>query len=110
MTYIREHTSTDRFPDQYKRVGNEVYERKLAQKFEFTEFDTNAVPTYTQFVLSKWEETPLGQFVIEHGVDHFFLREATIENPFLYKMAIVTYMTPKRWTEFYLKFLDKSTA
>ena len=108
MTYIREQTSTERFPDQFKRVGDEVYERKLAQKFEFTEFNTNAVPTYTQFVLSKWEETPLGQFVIEHGVDHFFLREATIENPFLYKMAIVTYMPSKRWTEFYLKFLDNS--
>lgn len=110
MIYIREQKSTERFPDQFKRFGDEVYERKLAQAFEFNSYDIHAVPTLTQAALHKWQETPLGEFVTTYGEDTFFLREEMIEKPLSYKMAIVTYMTPKRWTEFHLKFNNASTA
>lgn len=107
--YIREYTSTERFPDQYKRIDNEVYERKLAQAFEFTSYSVNAVPTLTQAELHRWLGTPIGEFVTKYGKDTFFIKEERIIKDLAYKIAIVTYMTPKRWTEFHLKFNNAST-
>lgn len=86
---------------QYIVVNDEVYEKKLVHKFQMG--DVEDPELYAAQPIYDWQQTEMGQWVMKHSIDPTF-------NIFVdpvsygYQISITAHITPKRWTEFCLRF------
>jgi hypothetical protein len=107
MTYYISRVD-DRSHPKFITYNNEVYERHLVDRLSVATWKQNDVPTMTEWTLSKWSETEKGQWINEHGVRLHHLSHDNLSSNEIH-IAIYVYITPKRWTEYCLRFLDNST-
>lgn len=86
----------------FEHQGQEfVYERRVVH--DFVMGDCEDPDLYIATPIYEWQQTELGKWVMEHGKDptyHIFADPVT----FGYKVRITAYVTPKRWTEYCLRF------
>lgn len=82
-------------------VNNEVYERKRVHQFRMGDVDDPEI--YCAQPIYDWQQTEMGQWVMKHSIDPTF---HIIQEPvtYGYLISITAHITPKRWTEFCLRF------
>ena len=106
FTFVKENGSltlrSNITPKQKYHIHNdEVYERRLIHKFALYEYDDPEIACAEPII--KWQATEMGQWVMKHCLDPTFQIYADAVN-FGYQIAITAHVTPKRWTEFCLRF------
>lgn len=81
--------------------NNEVYEKRLVHKFTLYDTEDPAISCAEPIV--QWQSTEMGKWVMTHGLDPTF---NIYSDPITmgYQIAITAHITPKRWTEFCLRF------
>lgn len=88
-------------PNQYQVHGDEVYERRLI--YRFTMSDVDDVEVYIAQPLYEWQQSEHGQWVMKHGKDPQYHINADPVT-YGYQVTITAHITPKRWTEYCLRF------
>jgi hypothetical protein len=80
---------------------NEVYERRAIHSFLMS--DVEDPELYAAQPIIEWQKTEMGEWVMKHSLDPTF---HIIADPITYgyKVQITAHITPKRWTEFCLRF------
>jgi hypothetical protein len=106
FTFVKEngeHTlHSNMAPKQKYHVhNNEVHERRIVHNLLMSDVDDPEL--YAAQPIYEWQQTEKGKWVMEHGLDPTF---HIIADPMTYgyKIAITAHITPKRWTEFCLRF------
>lgn len=99
---------SDNIPAENIILYGEVFNRHRVHKIKFTAWDKNAVPTMSTYTLSNWCETEKGEWIHAHGVHITHLSHTDISSDETI-LVIYAYFTPKRWTEYCLRFLDNNT-
>lgn len=95
------YTPTLTYKQKFHVIDNETYERKFVHKFTMPCYDDAEVmvaePIY------KWQQTDKGLWVMKHGIDHVF---HLYLDPAAYNQNVMisAMITPKRWTEFCLRW------
>ena len=81
--------------------NNEVYERRNVHSFLMGDVEDPVL--YAAFPISEWQKTEMGEWVMKHSLDPTFHIQA---DPLTYghRIHITAHITPKRWTEFCLRF------
>ncbi len=87
---------------KYHVIDGEVYSRYDVHSF--TMGDVEDVDIYIAQPIHDWQQTPKGQWGMKHCKDPTY-HTMPDYNSFGYRIWIRAYMTPKRYTEFALKFL-----
>jgi hypothetical protein len=87
---------------KYHVIDDHVYTRYDVHSF--TMGDVDDLDIYIAQPIYEWQQTPKGQWVMKHCKDPTYHTYAD-HLSFGYKILITAYMTPKRYTEFALKFL-----
>jgi hypothetical protein len=82
-------------------VNDEVYERRHVHKMTMSDVDDPEL--YAAFPISEWQKTEKGEWVMKHGYDPTFHIHADPIS-YGYVISITAHITPKRWTEFCLRF------
>jgi len=86
---------------KYQVYGDEVYERRVVHKF--TMGDVEDPELYAAQPIYEWQQTEHGQWVMKYGKDpqyHMNMEPVT----YGYQIVITAHITPKRWTEYCLRF------
>lgn len=104
---LRKHVSkqigmdTEKKLNKYQVHNDEVYERKVVH--QFTMGDVEDVEIYMAQPLCEWQQTDHGKWVMKHGKDpQYHINADPIS--YGYRIVITAHITPKRWTEFCLRF------
>lgn len=87
---------------KYHVHNNEVHERRVVHSFIMG--DVEDPELYAAQPIYEWQQTEMGKWVMKHGLDpqfHIVMEPIT----YGYRITITAHITPKRWTEFALKFL-----
>lgn len=82
-------------------VNNEVYEAKHVEKLLMSDVDDPEL--YAAFPITEWQKTEKGKWIMKHSIDptfHIFADPVS----YGYVISITAHITPKRWTEFCLRF------
>lgn len=89
---------------KYIVVNDEVYERRRIHQFRMA--DVEDPELYAAQPIYEWQQTEKGKWVMEHSIDPTF--HVNVEPiSYGYVISITAHITPKRWTEYCLRFLDK---
>lgn len=86
---------------KYQVYNNEVYERRIVHRFMLSDNDDPEV--YVAQPIWEWQQTDHGKWVMAHGRDpqyHMHLEPAAYNHI----VVITAHITPKRWTEYCLRF------
>jgi hypothetical protein len=86
---------------KYQVYDNEVYERRIVHRFRLTDCEDPEV--YVAEPIWQWQQTDSGKWAMKHGRDlqyHMSMEPVTMG----YQVVITAHITPKRWTEFCLRF------
>jgi hypothetical protein len=88
----------------YMLHDDEVYEQHRVHSFSMGDVEDPEI--YAAQPIYDWQQTDHGQWVMKHGRDPTF---QIIPDPisFGYRVVITAHVTPRRWTEFCLKFVDE---
>jgi len=89
---------------KYQVYDDEVYERRTVHRFTMS--DVEDPELYVAQPIYEWQQTEHGKWVMKHGKDpqyHMNMDPIT----YGYQIIITTHITPKRWTEYCLRFVDK---
>lgn len=105
-TYIPQ-VQYEHMPPEFITVNEEVLQRHRVDILRFTAWADSAVPTMIQMNLTRWCETEKGGWCCEYGHKLFHIFEHKFSTDEML-VAIFVYVTPKRWTEFCLRFVDKN--
>jgi hypothetical protein len=92
---------TSKDTQKYQVYGNEVYERRNVHKFRMG--DCEDPDLYVAQPIYDWQQTEHGKWVMTHGREvqyHMHMDPIT----FGYMVLITAHITPKRWTEYCLRF------
>ena len=82
-------------------VNNEVYERRLVDSMRMS--DVEDPELYAAVPIVEWQKTEKGAWVMAHSIDPTF--HITVDPiSYGYVISITAHITPKRWTEFCLRF------
>ncbi len=86
---------------QFIVVNDEVYERRNVHRMTMS--DVEDPDLYAAQPIYQWQQTEKGAWVMQHGIDPTF---HIIADPvsYGYVISITAHITPKRWTEFCLRF------
>ena len=89
---------------QFIVLNDEVYERKHVHKFRMG--DVEDPELYCAHPIYEWQQTEHGKWVMQHTHEPTF---HIFQDPlnFGYIISITAHVTPKRWTEYCLRFVDK---
>jgi hypothetical protein len=102
--YVSEHVGmTTRNLQKYQVYDDEVYERRVVHKFRLS--DCEDPELYVAQPIHEWQQTEHGKWVMKHGRDpqyHMNVEPIT----YGYQVLITSHITPKRWTEYCLRFVD----
>lgn len=86
---------------KYRVHDDEVYERHIVHRFKMS--DVEDPDLYVAQPIYEWQQTEQGKWVMKYGRDpqyHMYM-EPTYYG---YAVAITAHITPKRWTEYCLRF------
>jgi hypothetical protein len=89
---------------KYQVYDNEVYERRTVHKFSMGDCEDPEI--YVAQPIYEWQKTEHGKWVMEHSRDPTYHLMADQFN-YGYAVLITAHITPKRWTEYCLRFIDK---
>lgn len=86
---------------RYSLHNDEVYERRRITSFLIGDCDDPEI--YAAQPIMDWQKSEQGQWVMKHSLDPTF---HIIADPvtYGYRVAITAHITPRRWTEFCLRF------
>lgn len=102
--YVSEQVGmTVKSTQQYQVFNNEVYERRVVHKFRMS--DCEDPELYVAQPIYDWQQTDHGKWVMTHGREqqyHMNMDPIT----YGYQIVITAHITPKRWTEYCLRFVD----
>ena len=86
-------------------INDEVYERKRVHQFRMGDVEDPGL--YAAHPIYEWQQTEHGKWVMEHTYEPTF---HIIQEPITYGylISITAHVTPKRWTEYCLRFVDKN--
>jgi hypothetical protein len=81
--------------------NDEVYEHRVVHKFRLG--DCEDPDLYVAQPIYEWQQTEHGKWVMTHGRDQQYHMNM---DPLTYGYAVVitAHITPKRWTEYCLRF------
>ena len=82
-------------------LNNEVYERRHVHSFLMGDVEDPEI--YMAQPIYEWQQTEMGQWVMQHAYEPTYHIMPDAIN-FGYRIAITAHITPKRWTEFCLRF------
>lgn len=94
-----------RVTNQYQIHNNEVHERRIVYRFALADVEDPEI--YAAKPILDWKNSEHGKWVMEHGLDPTF-HIHTDYAQFGYIVIVTAHITPKRWTEYCLRF-DKYT-
>lgn len=86
---------------QYILRNDEVYERHKVHTFRMGDVEDPEI--YVAQPIYDWQQTEMGKWVMEHSIDPTFHIFADPLN-YGYTISITAHITPKRWTEFCLRW------
>lgn len=107
MTYIPQ-SQPDRIHPQFMVIDDIIMERHRVDTLIFSSWHQNAVPTMTEYYLSKWSESEKGAWISQYGHNLFHCSHSDITSDDI-KIVVYAYFSSKRWTEYCLRFLDNSS-
>ena len=81
--------------------NDEVYERRHVHQFRMGDVDDPEL--YVASPIYDWQQTEKGAWVMKHTIDPTFHIHADPIS-YGYVVNITAHVTPKRWTEFCLRF------
>ena len=84
-------------------VNDEVYEEHFVHSFRMGDVEDPEI--YCAQPIYDWQQTDHGKWVMQHSVDPTFHINADPMN-YGYNISITAHITPKRWTEYCLRFID----
>lgn len=90
-----------RVMDKYREHNNEIYERRIVHRFALSDVEDPEI--YAAQPIRNWQETEHGKWVMEYGLDPTFHIHADYAQ-FGYIVIVTAHITPKRWTEYCLRF------
>lgn len=103
--YVSERVGMTTRPTQkYMLHDDEVYEKRVVHRFSLSDVDDPEI--YVAQPIYEWQQTEHGQWVMKHGKDpqyHMYMEPVT----YGYQITITAHITPKRWTEYCLRFVDR---
>lgn len=100
--YVSEQVGmTDKDTQKYQVYDNEVYERRTIHKFRMG--DCEDPELYVAQPIYEWQQTEHGKWVMKHGKDAQYHMHMDPMN-YGYQVVITAHITPKRWTEYCLRF------
>jgi hypothetical protein len=86
---------------KYQVHKDEVYERHVVHRFTMSDVDDPDI--YVAQPIYEWQQTEQGKWVMKNGHDpqyHMHMEPMT----YGYVVTITAHITPKRWTEYCLRF------
>jgi hypothetical protein len=86
---------------KYQVYDNEVYERRVIHKFRLGDCEDPEI--YVAQPIYEWQQTEHGKWVMKHGRDPTYHLHAD-PITYGYQVVITSHITPKRWTEYCLRF------
>ena len=92
---------TRRVMNKYLEHNNEVYERRLVHKIRLSDVEDPEI--YAAKPLLDWQNSEHGKWIMQHGLDPTYHIQADYAS-YGYIVKITAHITPKRWTEYCLKF------
>jgi hypothetical protein len=90
--------------NQFKVHNDEVYEKRRVHSFKMSDVDDPEL--YAAQPIWEWQQTDHGKWVMTHSLDPTFHVMSDHLN-WGYRILIEAWITPKRWTEYCLRFVDK---
>jgi len=86
---------------KYRVFENEVYERRIVHRFKLSDVEDPEI--YVAQPIYEWQQTEHGKWVMKNGRDpqYHLVMEPMY---FGYVVTITAHITPKRWTEYCLRF------
>lgn len=93
--------NAQRVMDKYRVHNNEVHERRTVHKFQLS--DVEDPELYAAKPILDWQNSDHGQWIMKHSLDPTF-HIRTDYAAFGYSVVITAHISPKRWTEYCLKF------
>lgn len=90
---------------QFIVVNDEVYERRRIHQLRIS--DVEDPELYAAHPIWEWQQTEKGVWVMAHTYEPTF---HIIADPITYGylISITAHVTPKRWTEYCLRFIDSN--
>jgi hypothetical protein len=82
-------------------VNDEVYERRHVHQMRMS--DVEDPELFAAQPIYDWQQTEKGQWIMKHSIDPTFHIMADPVS-YGYVISITAHITPKRWTEFCLRF------
>lgn len=100
--YVSEQVGMTTKPTQkYMVYNDEVYEQHIVHRFRMSDVEDPEI--YVAQPIYDWQQTEHGKWVMKHGRDpqyHMHMEPVT----YGYQIIITAHITPKRWTEYCLRF------
>lgn len=100
--YVSEQVGMTTKPTKkYMVHGDEVYEQRIVHRFKMSDVEDPEI--YVAQPIYDWQQTEHGKWVMAHGRDpqyHIHMEPIT----YGYQVVITAHITPKRWTEYCLRF------
>lgn len=92
---------SEKKPNKYQVYEDEVHERRIVHRFTMSDVDD--VEVYIAQPIYEWQQTEHGAWVMKHGRDPQYHINADPVT-YGYQIVITAHVTPKRWTEYCLRF------
>ncbi len=92
---------TTKDTQKYQVHNDEVYERRIVHRFRLGDCEDPEI--YVAQPLYEWQQSEHGKWVMKYGRDaqyHMSMEPVTMG----YQIVITAHITPKRWTEYCLRF------
>lgn len=86
---------------RFQLVENEVHERHVIDFLSMS--DTDDPEVYAAQILIGWTNTEKGEWCMKNGFDPSYSIQEDYAS-MTYKIGIIMYFTPKKWTEYLLRF------
>lgn len=92
---------SEKKPQKYQVHADEVYERRIVHRFTMSDVDD--VEVYVAHPIWEWQQTEHGVWVMKNSKDPQYHINADPVT-YGYQVTITAHITPKRWTEYCLRF------
>jgi len=91
----------ERINNRFRKHDNKVYEQRLVMRLVLADVEDPEI--YAAQPILDWQQSEHGKWILEHSLDPTYRITADYAS-YGYLINITAHITPKRWTEYCLRF------